>query len=277
MVGIIANNTSRNVYMDAQGHGASPAGLTRLNGSSYEVEQCREQGENSAYLGGVKGTARDLAPKQLKSTAVDATQSRKYPPMSLCDTMCKRSWGENDLFSDDEIIAKSDIIKQVVISNEYHEVPVLYTAHGKPIIQQQAARGCTAAVTAMLIMEHGKEPDVGALVSRNLGNSDLQACDIKKAGLLPIKNTVKDLKELKTAIDENGPAIVVLHDKLGGHVVVADDVSADLAEVRLRDPHHGWEITVGVDAFIAEWEITNPMTGDFILGTSKEIMQVQAA
>lgn len=35
--------------------------------------------------------------------------------------------------------------------------------------------------------------------------------------------------------------------------MVIDDVSEDLSHVRLRDPYHGWEITVTTKAFLKEW------------------------
>ena len=33
-----------------------------------------------------------------------------------------------------------------------------------------------------------------------------------------------------------------------------DDVSEDLQQVRLRDPYHGWEITVSAKAFQSRWK-----------------------
>ncbi len=44
-----------------------------------------------------------------------------------------------------------------------------------------------------------------------------------------------------------------LSGAIGSHVVVVDDVNLEEGSVRIRDPYHGWEITVTEDSFLKEW------------------------
>lgn len=188
-------------------------------------------------------------------------QRRRIPPIGWCDTiifkngMIKSVHGSGELFNDSEILEKLEIVKRVVIkrfidSNLYAE----YTRHGKAIIQQQGTRGCTAATAAMLIMDNGKQPDIQQLRIRNLGNDEDQIRDIENAGLIPLTNHAATLSELRDLLSRHGSAIASVHDQLGGHVVVVDEISEDLSQVRLRDPYHGWEITVKSEAFFKEWQ-----------------------
>ena len=100
----------------------------------------------------------------------------------------------------------------------------------------------------MLIMDHGKQPDLGELTTRNIGYKKDQVRDIQNAGLSPIVSEGFNLKALKLLLQQNGPAIIPIDDKeLGGHVIVVDEITDE--GVRLRDPYHGWEITVTLEAF----------------------------
>ncbi len=185
-------------------------------------------------------------------------QVRKIPPLSPigADTVIfvggkiKSVHPEGKLFSDNEIVEKLDIIKSVEIGPKVY---ASYTKHGKAIIQQQAMRGCTAAVTAMLIMDDGKKPDLSCLQGRNLGNDEDQIKDLQNAGLKARINSANSLSELRNLIIQNGSAIVSISGKIGNHVIVVDEISKDLSKVRLRDPYHGWEITITSEAFLKEW------------------------
>lgn len=184
-------------------------------------------------------------------------QTRRIPPISLYDTVIclssemKGVHGSGELFSDCEIVEKLDVVKRAEIGSNIY---ASYTKNRKAIIQQQARRGCTAATAAMLIMDNGKNPDLLALRGRNIGNDEDQIRDIQNAGLKAAKNSANDLSELRNLIIQNDSCIVTVSGRLGGHVIVVDEVSSDLSKIRLRDPYHGWEITVHSDAFLKEWK-----------------------
>lgn len=192
-----------------------------------------------------------------------APQERKIPRIGKHDTIVGfgrggvliSAHGSGQLFNDSEIVEKLDIIHRVEIKEEEKGFNVFaqYTTYGKAIIQQQATRGCTAATAAMLIMDNGKQPNLHQLMRRNLGTDDDQIRDIENTGLKAITQPANTLQELQGLLIENGSAIVAVNVKLGGHVIVVDEISEDLAKVRLRDPYHGWEITVTSKAFLKEW------------------------
>ena len=184
---------------------------------------------------------------------------RSYPPLSLVDTCIftkgsfRSAHGKGKWFYDDEIITIHDIVGQEEIPPSHitlHWKPIYAkkSENGKYVIQQQATRGCTAATAAMLIKDHGRNPDAFKLSRRNLGNTTNQMHDIRDAGLTPILTSVRPPKTLKSLLEQHGSAIVKLVDEnLGAHVVVVDEITDN--GVRLRDPYHGWEITVTPEAF----------------------------
>lgn len=179
-------------------------------------------------------------------------QERRIPPLSMIDTQIvvdgkfTSEHGSVDFFTDDEILENLNIIKTVI----QEDTEIRYTKNGKAILQQQATRGCTAATAAMLILDNGKEPDYWGLRMRTLANDEDLVKDIEKAGLKAFINKASDLSELKSMITRHDSCVGSVK---GGHVIVMDEVSSDLSKIRLRDPYHGWEITVGSEAFLKKW------------------------
>jgi len=183
-------------------------------------------------------------------------QKRKIPSLSVMDTVIfspggvRSEHGSGELFSDREIIENLPLIRREEIGSGIY---ASYTENEKAIIQQQATRGCTAATAAMLIMDNGRTPNLRCLKERNLGTDEDQLRDIQAAGLTGVINQANDLSQLRELIIRNGSAVVSVSEALGAHVIVVDEVSEDLSQIRLRDPYHGWEITVSQGAFLKEW------------------------
>lgn len=147
-----------------------------------------------------------------------------------------------------ETIAKSSSIP----GNLDTHIKVAFSSHGKAIIQQRGFRGCTAAATAMLIVDLGKQPDVQTLRGRNLGTDEILILDLQKAGLeVVIRHPT--LATLQADIETYGPAIVGVTGEIGGHVIIVDQVDVQGGSTRIRDPYHGWEITITLDAFRKRW------------------------
>lgn len=202
------------------------------------------------------------------------SQKRRTPPVGLNDLKSlqgSNSKKESALFEDHEILGKEDIIrtqhlnyekkdlKKIKEANRSHlqlneKLEVLYTTHNKPIIQQQNSRDATMAATAMLILEHG-----GFIQTHQIlypeplhAKSDINTW-IKQAGFNPVTTDIdNNLEKLRKCVEEDGSAIVSLRSQIGSHVVLVDEVSADLSQVRLRDPFHGWEVTVSGESFIKQ-------------------------
>lgn len=162
--------------------------------------------------------------------------------------------GTEKLFTDQEILKLHPSIRRVDIGNN---IQVDIVENNKVVIQQQATRGCTAAAAAMLIHDAGKNVDLSSLQQTNLGNTKSIVSSIEKADLTPVvtelnttNNSKELLKQLQQLLRKNGSAIVSTSHDIGSHVVVVDHISDNLNEVRLRDPYHGWDITVTKEAFM---------------------------
>ena len=110
--------------------------------------------------------ARPIVKDNSPVEVVNLPQKRKIPPISLVDTMGVGGRKPVNLFADNAIVGNLNIIRRVQIedSNAYIE----YTQHGKAIIQQQATRGCVAAVIAMFMVDAGRRPILECCVARIL-------------------------------------------------------------------------------------------------------------
>jgi len=190
--------------------------------------------------------------------------SRKFPPYGFADTVIghrnakgemviQSIHGQHLIFQNEEIVTEHAVIRKEFLQGS--EIAVGFTEHGKPIIQQQGVRGCTAATAAMLIYEHGGEVNIdgmGGLQWCNLGTMDSIVRTIDRAGFLAIRtlcaNSLASLEEVL----QKGSAIVSIEDPTaGGHSIIVDEIS--LEGVRIRDPYHAWEITVTPKAFLQRW------------------------
>lgn len=183
---------------------------------------------------------------------------RRYPPPSLlAGDVC--TWendsgaglsplvakeAQNNLFADAEILEVHQVMRtEKDKSGSYLEIS--FSKNGKAIIQQQAAKGCSAGATAMLIYDKGKAISVQDMLKRSLAGTDSMVADIEKAGLQA--KVTKDLSfdALSASIEKDGSAILYIEGKEGeikGHFIVLDELT--MTQARIRDPYHGWEITV---------------------------------
>lgn len=187
---------------------------------------------------------------------------REYPPVSFVDTvrLVNGIWesehGKVKFFKDSQILTihPGQRINPATVVKAVVEFEVRRNNLGKHVLQQQATRGCTAGVVAMLFLDHHLGIDVCELQDTNLGNNKSMQKSLQTGGLIPIVSSMPNshrnpLGWLKSKIDEGGAAIVSIDE--GGHVIIVDQISDQ--GIRLRDPYHGWDITVTVEAFKKNW------------------------
>jgi hypothetical protein len=130
------------------------------------------------------------------------------------------------------------------------------TADGKHVILQQTPTSCSPTCVAMLVLDHGKVPNYEAISTTNLANT-LDAINwFTEAGLKTIRTELSDKNnitaDLVKLLKENGPGILTLnHPDIGNHSVVLDRISTEDNEAIIRDPFHGWMITVKLDVLIS--------------------------
>lgn len=158
------------------------------------------------------------------------------------------SYPYGNSYRDQDIMMHHPVVKAERF-DEYLDIE--YTANGKPLILQQATRGCTAAVTAMLIHENGRKINSYELAMRDIGHNYNMKFDIENADLKPKETPCHTMEDLEKLLSQDGPAIVTVSSGIGGHVVVVDEITSKA--VRLRDPYHGWEVSVHRKAFERSW------------------------
>jgi hypothetical protein len=133
---------------------------------------------------------------------------------------------------------------------------------GKWVIFQQGTQGCTAGSSAFLMLDHGVIPRRDVLSGRTGAPMEIVEQDLNAQGLnaiVTLERTVPsaDLSALRDLILRNGSAAMRIkfgnHNGIG-HAIVVDDISEDLTRVRLRDPWHGWDITVRGGIFLRNWK-----------------------
>lgn len=157
-------------------------------------------------------------------------------------------------YSDDEILHVYQPVRTEITRGIEGAKPVevKYTANERPIIQQQATRGCAYAAAVMLMYQHNKRSfSVNTLISTNLGDSLISQA-LSSAGLFPFKTRFANLEELARAVNRDGSAIVSVSFATGAHFVIVDAVTD--TSVLIRDPYHGWEVEIRREAFEKSWE-----------------------
>lgn len=170
-----------------------------------------------------------------------------YPKRGFHQMSALGEHGYGLSYQDDAILAVSKITKTINVLN----TEIWFSESNKPILLQQATRGCTAACVGMLVYE--KNPTafnqriVSALSSTNLGNDNTMVASLKQSELTPLVTTTSDIEQMKSLISQHGSAIVSVDSGNGGHVIMVDAITEE--SVLIRDPYHGWEITITLKAF----------------------------
>ncbi|MBT3393674.1 MAG: hypothetical protein HN411_01000 [Waddliaceae bacterium] len=178
---------------------------------------------------------------------IQSKYERTYPGMHCNEDMIypyAEAAVDMDIFYDEEILRVHSPVREECTKEEGC---VAYSANGTALIQQQSIRGSFAAAAAMLIIDNGKTPDYATL--KKTCAEDEEFSPLQDASLMPMETRIatskEGIKDLKELIEKNGSALVTIHDSIvGDHTIVVDEISSDLKNVCLRDPNHGWEITV---------------------------------
>lgn len=191
----------------------------------------------------------------LKSFPPNITVQTLFPELGKLSTLDAHGYANS--FEDKEIVKVYPMIHSTQITQEHRSINVYYTENKKPIIQQQSTRGCTAAATGMLILEHEKPLDLFKLSRRNLGIKEKQMQDLKEAGLKPLLSYCKNIADLQVCLKKQGSAIVSVDSGAGSHAVLLDAINKFF--VRIRDPYHGWEVEIALEAFLNSWDPLSPI------------------
>jgi hypothetical protein len=140
------------------------------------------------------------------------------------------------------------------VNTRLHAIAV--TESGKHVILQQSGKSCVPTCVAMLVLDHAKAPNYRALQCINLASAS-QACEwMEQAGLVPlltwIDNSQNTARILRDCLRENGPGVLSIdHPEIRGHVVILDEISETENTAIVRDPYHGWSLTIKLDSLLS--------------------------
>ncbi|MCC7005722.1 MAG: hypothetical protein IT497_03625 [Ottowia sp.] len=169
------------------------------------------------------------------------------PNLARLETNGKHGYGLS--FADADILKVYEQDRPKKIEKQSGQIFYSHEINKKSVIMQQATRGCTAAVTTMLICDEGGELNPTLLSERNIGTQQDMIADFHQAGFGAVLTNNSDLSALLHAVQKNGPAIVSCDSGNGGHVVIVDAVDINQGVLTIRDPAHGWMVDLNAAAF----------------------------
>ena len=181
---------------------------------------------------------------------------RRHSPVKGGDTV--RGALDRSAHGEVDIVADKDIIYQYLISKTKENIKVFKsgllpgrvisveigkTKDGKHVLLQQGARACAVTAVAMLVLDLEKTPpdfSTGKMVS-----DDQVVKWVEKSGLKPICSEKLSKELLVERIKKYGPGILgISHPDAKGHDVILDAIDLLKKTATIRDPYHGWMITM---------------------------------
>lgn len=235
--------------------GKSHAKMDRCASARFKEDLAASAPKSGSFTASLDIKERGTAHEKVVSV------KRSQPPLGMHDSVVgfggkmDSPRGSALFFEDEEIQSVSSI---VAIEELPSGMKIYRSENNKVVLQQQSKRGCTAAAGTMLILDHGKKADLNVLPRCNLWSTKVLERLIQESGLDTFRSDIhpgQPLKRLREKILTGGSAIISVDDpKLGGHCIIADFVEEDLSAIRIRDPFHGMEFTVGRDAFLKRFK-----------------------
>ncbi len=217
-----------------------------------QIKEIRKKGWGDLYQKKRLETETLSAAKEPKTST---PLERKFPKHSL-QTEYYSKGGEvkkpSSFFKDEEIVMHHPAVRSKVLTEGQDRLTVDYSETGKAIIQQHGTRGGVSAAAAMLIADNRGKINIAQVIAQdNWGDI---TDEFKKVDLTPVKtqilrNETNRLQKIAELISKNGSVMMMVQGGHGLQQIIVDEISSDLKNVRLRDPYHGWEITVSSEAF----------------------------
>lgn len=164
--------------------------------------------------------------------------------------------GSQEHFIEEQYILKKHVMRYVDCGPYPATRKVVALArNGKYIIWQQAIRSCVAAAISMIALDRGKV-FLAQEITRSVASDEKQLRYIRDAGFTPVVHTlrgygIEKAKKLEEMIAKSGSGLLhLLHPDLNSHMVVLDEISLAKGRVTLREPYHGYMITIRLFPFI---------------------------
>lgn len=123
------------------------------------------------------------------------------------------------------------------------------------IIKQPAFQSCVPTCIAMLVIDTRKESkneiiDIDLIIRGGISKIEHYKNWCKNHGFEQIFFDFKNREDIIKGVNDNGPLLAdIIHDAIGGHVIIVDTFDGENNTVMIRDPAHGWRITMDTDVF----------------------------
>lgn len=197
-------------------------------------------------------------------------RTRLEPALSMVETLLDAQMGLRKRlpqFIDDEEILEihlhpDDFLYELPKHAFYESITVPYgrLSDGRAVLQQVGATGCGAACTAMMLLDHGRHPDICRVVHCDKTHDDsVLVSELEEAGLnvhlskIFYPWTEQDGTELESLLTRSGPGIlgvIGLQGEIGGHFIILDSLSIEQNTATIREPFHGWNITITAESIL---------------------------
>ena len=218
-------------------------------------------------------SAMEIVPANLKrklpDTVLDEPKPKRTVPSTVMSTPMKgrqlEQYKQIKFFYDEEII-KHHIVESINKISESFSYYTTKISKGRTInyFQQKATKGCAAAVVTMFLIDHELFENInenllraGSLYDFNWVQQRLQEAGLTTQ-VTAVEEDVDDeslhvqnialFDHLKDLTTTESLIITVTDKEIGGHWIIVDEVRD--AFVIIRDPFHGWCISVKPDAFL---------------------------
>jgi hypothetical protein len=188
----------------------------------------------------------------------------RYPPVSSrCDTAYFDAnlkpisvHGSEEPFIEEQYILKKHAMRYIDCGPYPATRKVVALArNGKYIVWQQAIRSCVATAISMIALDRGKTL-LAKEITYAVATVEKQLRYIRDVGFEPVVHSLSGLgiekaKKIEQMIAKSGPGLLHLqHPNLKSHMVVLDEISLAKGRVTLREPYHGYMITIRLFPFI---------------------------
>lgn len=196
---------------------------------------------------------------EIELSSIAFVQERRYPVSRITESGLRGNVSSYHTYAptarfieESEIETKAHYIRQ---SDE----GVRFTSFNKAIIQQSSILSAFSACLQMLLVDKDEASKKEALF-KNISSIEESLSEMTRLGFTGKLSVIPEsiqrqpalfMETLKHYIFLRGPLIIGTSlDHLSSHFIIVDHVSDCLKFLRIRDPYHGWEITVKRKALI---------------------------
>jgi len=158
----------------------------------------------------------------------------------------------NKSIEDKDIVGKTRFYGKIKVNN----IIMSLLENGMWSVLQPGIRACTLGSTLDIMIDNHKMRLRSICQSRNLGDEELIRLDLQgvfKPEEIIVKeydlSVESEVRELSKDLQDRSMIISVDNTGIQSHSMVLDYIDVDKNLVIIRDPFHGWQVTISFDTF----------------------------